>query len=64
MVSDGVTDALGEENADARMEGMILKQQSTNPRELANNILSEVLAECGYNPNDDMTVLAFGVWKK
>lgn len=46
------------------MEDLILKQKTSNPKEMANAILSDVLSQCAYSPEDDMTVLVLGVWKK
>ena len=61
MVSDGLTD-LGY-STDA-LENLIKAQDSPNPMEIANNILAGALRNCGYNPQDDMTVLVLGIWKK
>ena len=61
MVSDGLTD-LGY-STDA-LENLIKAQDSSNPMEIANNILAGALKNCGYNPQDDMTVLVLGIWKK
>ncbi len=64
MVSDGVLEALGEKDMDAKMESLLLKQDTVNPKEMANKLLSEVLAQCSYCPTDDVTILVFGIWKK
>ena len=61
MVSDGVIDAVYSTDA---LENIIKIQKSLNPMEIANNILAAALKECGYNPEDDMTVLVLGIWKK
>lgn len=61
MVSDGILEALVTKT---RLEYLIRKQESVNPSEIANNILAGALAACGYNPEDDMTVLVIGVWKQ
>lgn len=64
MVSDGVIEALGEKDIDAKMESLLLKLDGVNPKETANKLLSEVLARCNYCPADDITILVFGIWKK
>lgn len=64
MISDGVLDALGETEADATMEHMLLQMEPGNPKEMANQLLSEVLNRCSYCPMDDITILVFGIWKK
>lgn len=60
MVSDGILEALVTRT---RLEYLIRKQESVNPSEIANNILAGALSACGYNPEDDMTVLVIGIWK-
>lgn len=64
MVSDGIIDAIAEKKPEDYMEDLILKQKTSNPKEMANAILSDVLSQCAYSPEDDMTVLVLGVWKK
>lgn len=64
MISDGVLDALGATEADATMEQMLLQLEPSNPKEMANQLLSQVLSRCGYCPMDDITILVFGIWKK
>ena len=36
--------------------------QKTNPREIAQHVLEQVLECSGELPMDDMTVLAVGIW--
>lgn len=60
MVSDGILEAL---KSQEKLEYLIRKQESVNPSEIANNILAGALGACGYNPDDDMTVLVMGIWK-
>lgn len=64
MVSDGVLSAIPEEEQTAVMEEILLELDETNPKEMANAVIEKMLRECGCNPEDDMTVLVFGVWKK
>lgn len=64
LVSDGLLDAVAEKEPDDYMEGLLLGQKTENPKEMANAVLSEVLGQCNYNPQDDMTVLVLGIWKK
>ena len=62
MVTDGVMDALpvGEQEFLIRM--IIEGTQKTNPREIAQHILEQVMECSGELPMDDMTVLAVGIW--
>ena len=62
MVTDGVLDALpvGEQEL---LLGMIIEGiKKTNPREMAQHILEQVLECSGEVPMDDMTVLVVGMW--
>jgi len=64
MVTDGVLDSIEEVNKEAIMEEIILDIKSTNPQEIANQILERMLAKSNYSPSDDMTVLCAGIWLK
>ena len=64
MVTDGVLDCIEEVNKEAVMEQILLDIKSSNPQEIANQILERMLSESKYAPNDDMTVLCAGMWLK
>lgn len=64
MVTDGVLDCIEEVNKEARMEQIILNIKSTNPQEIANQLLERMLSESNYIPRDDMTVICAGMWLK
>jgi stage II sporulation protein E len=54
MVTDGVLDCIEEVNKEAVMEQILLDIKSSNPQEIANQILERMLSESKYAPNDDM----------
>lgn len=62
MVTDGVMDALPVGEQEFLMKMIIEGTQKTNPREIAQHILEQVLECSGEVPMDDMTVLAVGIW--
>lgn len=64
MVTDGVIDALPDNEAEEILKEIILQTNAKAPQELGRGILQKVLALCEYKAADDMTVLAAGVWKK
>lgn len=63
MVTDGVMDALPVGEQDLLLETIIQGTMITNPKEMAHHILEQVLAWTGREPEDDMTVLAVGIWE-
>ncbi len=62
MVTDGVMDALPVGEQENLLKVMIDKTQVTNPKEMAHDILEQVLEYSGQLPLDDMTVLVAGIW--
>ena len=64
MVSDGVLDALPQEEAEELMKYLILQIKTDNPAELAQLLLEQVMEFENQTPGDDMTILAGGFWKK
>lgn len=64
MVSDGVLASIPEEEQVAVMEHILQGMELLNPKDMANSIMEKMLRECNCNPEDDMTVLVFGIWKK
>ena len=63
MVTDGVLDALPVGEQDVLLETIIQGSAITNPREMAHHVLDQVLNWTGREPEDDMTVLAIGLWE-
>ena len=53
MMSDGIVDALGEENLEEYLKCVNFK----SPQEMADNILNKAKVVQKNYPNDDMTVL-------
>lgn len=64
MVSDGIVDALECPDKEEAMGRIIMDINTANPKQMAINILSQALAKCKGNPEDDMTVICTGVWEK
>lgn len=62
MVTDGVMDALPVGEQEILMRMIIEGTGKTNPREIAQHILEQVMECSGEIPMDDMTVLAVGIW--
>lgn len=62
MVTDGVMDALPVGEQEFLMKMIIEGTQKTNPKELAQHILEQVMECSGEIPMDDMTVLTVGIW--
>lgn len=64
MVSDGVIDAIDMEDKDRYMSDILMDIHSTNPQEMAKNILDRIIEEADGRKNDDMLVMVAGVWDK
>lgn len=62
LVTDGVMDALPVGEQEFLMKMMIEGAQKTNPKELAEHLLRQVLDCSGEVPMDDMTILVVGLW--
>jgi len=62
MVTDGVMDALPVGEQEFIMKMIIEGTQKTNPKEIAQHILEQVMECSGEIPMDDMTVLVVGLW--
>ena len=63
MVTDGVLDALPVGEQDILLETIIQGSAISNPKEMARHVLEQVLNWTGKEPEDDMTVLAIGIWE-
>lgn len=63
FVTDGVLDALGEEDYEAAMYEVISRIEEQNPREIARRLLQSVICKSGGRILDDMTILVIGVWE-
>ena len=64
MMTDGVLDALPVAEQDVILSTIIGGSDLGNPRELAQHILKQVMNWTGEAPQDDMTVLVAGVWRR
>lgn len=62
LVTDGVMDALPVGEQEFLMKMMIEGTPKTNPKEIAEHLLGQVLECSGEVPMDDMTILAVGFW--
>lgn len=64
MMTDGVLDALPEENREQQLEELLLKVQSSHTKEYARRILEQILIRRQFEVRDDMTVLVGQIWEK
>lgn len=62
FVTDGVMDALPVGEQEFLMKMMIEGTQKTNPKEMAEHLLRQVLECSAELPMDDMTILVVGLW--
>lgn len=62
MMTDGVLDAISDDDKESVMKEIILDINTENPKDISNQILSLVKPADG--AEDDMTVLAAGIWRK
>lgn len=62
MLTDGVMDALPVGKQELILQMIIEGTQKTNPKEIAQHILEQVMECSGEVPIDDMTVLVIGLW--
>ena len=62
MLTDGVLDALPVGEQEFIMQMIIEGTQKTNPKEIAQHILEQVMECSGEVPVDDMTVIVVGIW--
>ena len=64
LVSDGIVEAINQEEKEDRFQQMLSEMEVRNPDELANYILEQALVEEKGESVDDKTVLVVGMWKK
>lgn len=64
MMTDGVMDALPQENREEQMKELILKSKSNHAREFARRLLEQILMQQKFQARDDMTVLVGQIWEK
>ncbi|MGN0482844.1 MAG: SpoIIE family protein phosphatase [Lachnospiraceae bacterium] len=64
MVTDGVLECLESDQPEETMCELLSTLESTNPKQIARQILQRVLLQTGGHPKDDMTVLCVGIWEK
>ncbi len=62
MITDGVIDALPAGEQEFLLRMIIEGTKKTNPKEIAQHILEQVMECSGQIPLDDMTVLVAGIW--
>lgn len=63
LLTDGVLDAIGEEDYERVLEEHISELTEISPGELAERLLELALRSCGGHIRDDMTVLVAGIWE-
>ncbi len=64
MVSDGIVDAIDEEDKERYISRILMDVSSVNPQEMAQEILDNILEQTKQEENDDMLVMVAGVWDK
>lgn len=64
MMSDGVLDALGENDYEEAMSEAISEMTEQNPKAIAERLLQMAIYAGGGHILDDMTILVVGVWDK
>ncbi len=62
MMTDGVLDAINEDDKEEVMKEILLDIDTENPKDISNRILS--LVKPAEGAFDDMTVIAAGIWKR
>ena len=63
MMTDGVLDALPQENYGEIMEQFLEEIKEIGPGEIAEKVMELALHSCGGHVEDDMTVLVAGIWE-
>lgn len=63
LLSDGIADALEENDCGEELCQVISKLRQENPRELAEALLQSVLCRTRGHIRDDMTILVLGMWE-
>ena len=64
MVSDGVLDAILFENKEECLKELILETDTTNPQEMAEELLEKIQAMSKNQMRDDASILVLGIWRK
>lgn len=64
MMTDGVLDALPEENREQMMAELIMKTYSRNAREYAQRLMERIYLMQKLQARDDMTILIGNIWEK
>lgn len=64
MVSDGIVEAIDDEDKEKYMSRILMDIGSTNPQEMAQEILGRILEDTSGENDDDMLVMVTGVWDK
>ncbi|MGN1145414.1 MAG: SpoIIE family protein phosphatase [Acetatifactor sp.] len=64
MMSDGVLDALGDNDYEEAMWEAISEMTEQNPKVIAEKLLQMAICAGGGHIQDDMTILVVGVWEK
>lgn len=64
MVSDGVMDAVMAQSKELYLKDCIAEISASNPQMMAQELMDKLYEEGISKVKDDMTVLAFGIWKR
>lgn len=64
MISDGVLDSIAGDDKEGCLQKIIKNITYKTPQDLANAIMTAALNSNAFIPEDDMTVLVTGIWRK
>lgn len=64
MMSDGIVEAIDDEDKEKYISRILMDIKSVNPQEMAQEILGKVLKNTSGENEDDMLVMVAGVWDK
>lgn len=64
MVSDGIVEAIEEEDKEKYISRLLMDIKTANPQEMAQELLHSILDNTGETNQDDMLVMVAGVWDK
>ena len=64
LVTDGVLDVFDGQNKESQFAALVETQNAANPRELAANLMEQLMERCEGKARDDMTVFVGGLWQR
>jgi stage II sporulation protein E len=64
LVSDGVVDAMKNQDKEEKLVNLIMDTDAKNPKEAATLLMEKISKQPDFKATDDMTILVAGVWDK